>query len=333
MTQTVSASVPIRVARQNYYATLAIDVSGSLAQAYNSDTGTVMPDWSVAANRPTLTPRIICAASYSVVSYEWYRDGTYIGSSTGGSEDTSAYSIDSSTGALTILKNLVSAANLDPDTFECEAVIKVNGMSYTMRRGVSATLLPLSSNGYVVLVSADSTALDSSNTSTALEAEVYYGGSLVATGLTYQWYKGSDAISSATNAKYTVSRDDVDWEEYYRVIVKDSSGAVIGIGGIQITDQADNYAMEISVDSDVVSDTPATVTMQLMQRKSADSEWSKLSAAASYKAVVYDVADTDTTQIASGTLSSSGYGTFTVSESTLTGAGIESGMIRATATW
>ena len=334
MTQQVSASVPIKVARQNYYATMAIDITGSLAQAYDSESGTVTPDWKTNTSaRPTLTPRIICATTYSAVSYEWYRDGVFIGSASGGSEDKNLYSIDSATGALTILDNLVSASNLDPDTFECKATVKVNNMNYELRRGVSATLLPLSSNGYVVLVSGSKgTALGSDNTSTVLTATPYYAGK-PASGLTYQWYKGGDAISSATSATYEVKRDDVDWEQLFRVIVKDANGNTVGIGGIQITDQADNYAMQASIDGDVSETRAATVKMQLRQRKSADSAWSNLAVAAAYTAALYDVADTDSKRIASGTLGSDGSGSFTVDYTTMTGASVESGMIEITATW
>jgi len=333
MGQTVSASVPIKIARQNYYATLAIDITGSLAQAYDPDGGVCTPDWGVAANQPTLTPRIICATTYAVTSYEWYRDGVSIGSSTGGATDTATFSIDATTGALTIKKNLVSAANLDPDTFECEAVIKVNGMSYTMRRGVSATLLPLSSNGYVVLVSAsDGTALDSSKTSTTLTAMAYYSGEETS-GLSHQWYKGGEAISGAASKSYEVSRDDVDWEQLFRVMVKDASGNVIGIGGIQVTDQADNYAVMAGISGDVSESTPATITMQLRERKSAGSAWTDFAKAATYTAALYDVADTDTTQVATGTLGADGSGSFTVSYSQMTAAGVESGMVEITARW
>lgn len=334
MTQQVSASVPIRVARQNYYATLAIDIKGSLSQAYDPDSGTVTPDWKEEANRPVLTPKIVCATAYSLVSYEWYRDGTLIASTSDGSVDNETYTIDRTTGALTICKNLVSDSNLDPDTFECKATIKVDNINYTMRRSVSATLLPLSSNGYVVLVTANSTALDSTNTSTVLTAEVYYGGKLVTSGLQYQWYKGGTAISGATNAKYTVSRDDVDWEQYYRVIVKDASGNIIGIGGTQVTDQADNYALLATIDGDVDEEDGATIYLQLRQRKSADAVWKDLAVAADYTAALYDVADTDTNdKLKTGTLSDTGYGSFIVTYAQMKSAKVESGMVEVTATW
>lgn len=332
MTETVSASLPIKIARQNYYATMAIDLKGSLTQAYDTDSGTPTPDWSVAANRPTLTPRIICAATYSVVGYTWYRDNTLIGTSGSGASDTKLYQIGSD-GSLTILDNLVSAANLDPDTFTCKATISVNGVEYKLERAISATLLPLSSNGYVVTVSgSNGTALDSDTTSTTLTATVYYGGE-ESGSLTYQWYKGGTAISSATSKSLAVSRDDVDWEQLYRVVVKDTNGNTVGIGGIQVTDQADNYALQASISGEISSSTPATVKMQLRQRKSAADAWTDLGVAATYKAAVYDVADTDTKDLTSGTLGSDGSGSFTISYTAMTSAGIESGMVEITATW
>lgn len=332
--QTASASVAIKVARQNYYATLALNVTGSLSQAWNSETQKPTPDWSEEANQPTITPKIVCGTSYLMTAVNWYRDGNLI-ASLAGVKDESLYKIDSTTGALTIIDNLISAANLDPDTFTCEVTINVNNVNYTIQRAVSATLLPLSSNGYVLLVTAtNGTALDGETTETTLKATVYYAGSGTSTTSvsSYKWYKGGTEISGANSETYKVTRDAVDWEQLFRVEALDADGNVLAIGGIQITDQADNYALEATVDSDVSESKAATVQLVLRKRETGASEWTDFAQDATYKAYIYDVADTDQTALSSGTLTG-GKGSFTVTMSQMTAANIESGMIEVVASW
>lgn len=340
MTQTVSASVAIRVARQNYYATLALDVTGSLSQAWNSETGKPTPDWTVEANQPTITPRIVTPTGlgYKLVSVVWYRDNVEIGT-LAGADDTGTYAISQS-GALTIKKNLVSASNLDPDTFTCEAVVSINGVRYTLQRAISATLLPLSGSGYVLTVTASNgTALGGSAEgsvieSTTLTATVYYGGSGSATSSvsSYKWYKGGEAISGSTTSTLAVARDDVSWEQLFRVEALDARGNVLAIGGIQITDQADNYALQAVVSDDVSDSQEATVSMTLRKRDSAASAWTDFAQNADYTAYIYDVADTDSTALTTGTLTG-GKGSFKVTMAQMEAAGVESGMIEVTASW
>lgn len=340
---TVSASVAIKKDRQNNYATLAIDVQGSLSQFYNAQTKEVTPNWgdgtTATANSPVLTPNISCSTEYTVSGYTWLRDGVVVATGTSVvSGYEKVYKFDGNTGALTIIANLASPTNTDPDTFTCQAAIIVDNITYNMERSISAAILPMSSSGYALVITAsEGTALSSSNETTELTATVYNGKGDVVTDLTdfsFKWFKGS--TQECTTQTYKISREDVSWEQVFRCVLYKGSGdnaSELAIATTIITDQADNYMLSAKCSGNVTSDTPATISGQLFQRSG--TEWVKFSKAASYDAVLFDNSDTDKQTVSSGTLSESGAYSFEVSESMMnaTGNGIESGNIEITAYW
>lgn len=339
--QTASASVPIRVARQNIYATLAFQLTGSLAQAFNGSKCT--PDWTQEKNQPSIKPVISVPSSVTVTSvvYTWKRNdkagGTTdsIGDSTVGAKNYTDLFTIASDGTLTIIGNLASEANTDPDTLTCEVSATIGGQSVVMTRSISCTLLPQSSAGYMVTIDADNTVLSSTATSCKLTAHLWNcdsGTEVSSNDVKWAWENG-DGDSKGTTNSITVSRDDVDWEQLYRVEAT-VDGSVVGVGTVTVQDVADNYKLEISIDGEVSSNQSATVTIALMQRKSDADGWTDFApSGATYTAKVLDTEDTDVGTLKADAELTDGKATFPVDYDTITGYKVYAGYVNVTAKW
>lgn len=295
MANTVSAVIAIRKDRQNDYATLAIDVNGSLAQYYNGTQA--VPDWSTTGG-PTLTPKIVSGKNNVTINkVTWTYNGTDV------TQLGNKFEVNSTDHSLKIKTNLASADNQDPDTFTCLVEVTIDNVKYQMQRSVSAVILPMSQNGYAAILTATTTALGGGTESTTITLKVYDGNGKDATGSMkkIRWFKGdTELTANANKTTLVVNRSDVSWEQLYRVQVfeKASDKDPKTVAAIVITDQADTYMLAYTVDKSVSETENGQVTIQLKEFK--DGAWGNLAVKAAYTANLYDLQDTDQGEVANG---------------------------------
>ena len=212
------AGITIRRLRNGdtLYLTLEIG-SNPLFQAVDSQTGAVGPDWTVAANQPVITPNVNSTRGNTVdlASHAWTYNGSTLnfdGATSGGYtlDSTGKFAMDLTTGALKIVANLASIANMGNDTLQYEVDATVGGVTYHLTRSVDVQIQAAGASSYFGFINASTTQLDSSHASATLTANLWLSTSAV--GSFYvKWYKGSTpwtAMNGQTSV--TLNRSDID---------------------------------------------------------------------------------------------------------------------------
>lgn len=149
-------SITIKRVRSGDTLFISFDNNGiALYQAYNPDTGTISPDWSVASNQPTVTPVVTSSRGETVTlsGFTWYyngillqftgaEDGSYVADSTG------KFAMKTDDGTLKITDNLASEINYANDTLECQCVATVAGVEYSLTKSADIIIQSVGASSY-----------------------------------------------------------------------------------------------------------------------------------------------------------------------------------------
>lgn len=257
----------------------------ALYQGIDTVSGTISPDWSVAANQPTITPNITTArnATVTIVSgtIVWKYIGTSLSFDDSGNCTTSGYEstfvLNPDTGALTIIGNLASLSNDGDDSLEFNCTVRVNGVEYNVTRDVNVRIQKISASSYVGLINTTAgTILSSSLTSTKLQMKLQYGTSFVQT-FYVKLYKDSQLLQTITAsngvAEYTVNSSIVDGTQLFiaEFLINSDDTNVAARSGITIMDNADDYTIHCYVSSTnkvVDEGSPVTVAAEIINMTS-----------------------------------------------------------------
>ncbi len=176
----------------------------ALFQGWNSITKTAEPDFTQAANRPTVTARVYASDGSTVVMSDtqsrWFWnsksspilfpeawDGNTRISTDGNFKETR--SADKSERSLTFLKNIATADNTASDTFYFEANGENDGINYTILGSFEFKIQTISSTGYA-LMTMGGNAITSENSKVKVEALLYVGGKKN-TSKNIRWYNAA----------------------------------------------------------------------------------------------------------------------------------------------
>lgn len=229
-----------------------------LMQVVDTDTGDVAPDWNQDANRPTLTPSCKTSMNETVpLSYPvWKYNGNVInfdGAESGGWKEShdNNFSINTTTGAIKVIKNLASAENYADDTLDYSATATVDGVEYTVEKSMTIDIHKGSSGTFTGSISLERDTIDSDDPTTTLTAKLTYGVTSTEYDKDYsvKWYKNDVEMSGQTAKALTVGRDMVDSVALFRADFY-VDGKIVATAGKTITDSADTYTVKMTVTSD-----------------------------------------------------------------------------------
>jgi hypothetical protein len=292
MQLTAQGSITVKRLRNGDTLSIALNVSGALIQYLNEQTDTATPDWTVAANQPTITPKITSARSQTVLilSSSWSYNGIALEIGSDGYNTNAAFSryfyVNSETGALTIKQNLASTDNPASDTLEFSATVRVGGVETKTSKSIDITIQPVGVSAYSGYVETTTTVIGEDVENAMLSTRLFSDANEVST-YGVKWYSGDVALSDNDNKKtLTVSRDMVNGSQIFiaEFYTDTSLKTAICRAGVTIVDNADDYSVEFScspTEKSVDENTPVTVTAKLMKMASGvksevdtkDSQW------------------------------------------------------------
>lgn len=255
MSYSAQGSITIKRLRNGdtFFISLEIANGIPLFQGVDDKAGTVSPDWTVAANQPIIVPNVTSArgVSVSLSFHQWQYNGVTLNFN--GATDSDGYKLDSTgifkmnttTGALRIVKNLASSTNIANDTLTYSCVATVGGTEYNLQKSIDVLIQTVGATSYAGYVNATTEQLTSSITSTTLSTKLWLGASEL-TSYYVKWYR-DNTLWSAQNGKksITVTNNDVDGTQLFIAeFYKDSSSTTpVFRAGIRIIDTSDDLSL------------------------------------------------------------------------------------------
>lgn len=261
--------VPVKRLRDSDTLTLTLEGNGKpLFQAVDEDaanadgTAGVVPDWTKAENQPTLTPKCVSARGNTVVlsMHQWEYLGTAVtfnGAQSGGWTTSSdgRFQMNTTTGALKIVKNLASKTNIANDSLRYKCVATVAGVEFSMEITVDVVIQPAGSAAYLGTLWTSNSVLDETHATTTISSALYIGQTVVS-DYTVKWESGGKALSGKDGKTLEVTRDMVDSNTLFVAnFYRTGSATACYRAGIRIADTADIYIVQASVDGDMVTAT------------------------------------------------------------------------------
>lgn len=338
MANQVSGLVSIHRLRTGSTVQLYLDVTKGL---YQMVTGSVItPDWSQTENQPVITPNVTGA---TLSNPRWYKDMP-AGTSTSGRDgyrvvNGSDYRIEAN-GRLQFLKSPVQLNNVHNITYTFICDVTTGGTTEEIQRTIQVLCRQGGENSYWgQILAPQGTTLGqvigsdgrlTERTSTELTPKLIQGSSEVS-NFNVKWYKtgagnnGADkeitsntSISGCTlsGKKLIVAREAVDsmahFECHYYV-----NGVLVEAEGIQISDNADEFFINVSGDKNVYTGSNVAVKLVAGVYKSADNSFVQCD---NWAAVVTDSErmneyNSDDFSIETGAGSEAHRGVFSMSES------------------
>jgi hypothetical protein len=259
--QSASNALTIRRLRNGDNLILRLAENGKPLFQSITDTGTPVPDWSQSTNQPAITASVTSTRgnAVTIISVVWAYNGITLTFDSTGACTTSGYTSTFKTtnngATLNIINNLASKTNTAADNIDVTVVAQVAGVEYTLTGGKTVTITPMSSAGYVGVLSAASAYLDTDNQQTTVTAQLYQDGQPVQQFYIMVYRNGNSFASGDTQGNgftgFNVARANVDGEQVFVVDFKlDSvSGTTIARQSIRIADISDEYQLVLSITS------------------------------------------------------------------------------------
>lgn len=273
-------SITIRRLRNGDSLFISFENNGiALYQGVNPTAGAVSPDWTVAANQPIITPKVVSARGNSVElsQHQWsYNGQTLVFSTTasGWVTDTTVgkFQMNVETGALKIIGNLanVNAVANSQLTYNCIAT--VSGVNYTLSKSIDVIIQNIGASAYYGSLLASSGIITATDTNTTLTTALYVGAKAVSSYYV-KWYK-DDTLWAANNGQksVTVTRDDVDGTQLFiaEFYTSEDASESVARAGVYIIDSDDEYAINFSYTSsarEVAAGQSVTVKAQVINMR------------------------------------------------------------------
>lgn len=271
-------SITVRRLRNGDSIFLSLELNGKpLYQAVDEQTGVVVPDWSIEANRPIITPRCSTVRGQSIYlsNHGWSYNGVALvfdGETVGSyvMDSTEKFGLDTSNGALKIFANLASAINMANDTllYSCQAT--VGGVEYNLSKSIDVQIAKGAGSSYFGFINASTTQLDIDHDTATLVTELWLATSQV-TDYYVKWYKDTvEWVDKAGQKQITVTKDDIDGCQLFIAEFYKASGDTEYIYryGISIIDTMDEIILVPYIQSankEVSENMPVTVKARVIR--------------------------------------------------------------------
>lgn len=254
MNASAQGSVVVKRLRNGDTVFLSLVPDKPLYQALISDSNTPKPDWSVAENRPTITPTFRSARGNSVTTlkHTWLYNGIDVTDSS----VKSKFSLNGTTGALTIIGNLADEDNIASDTLTYTGIISVAGVESTLTKDITVLIQPSGSNAYTGYIYSDSLQLTKDEDEITLKTMLYLAGGPV-TDYYVDWYKDTDEFKTNVSGSdtLTVGCDDVDGEQIFiaRFKLQRTDTTYVASHAVRVQDTDDEYFVKLTTSGGEVS--------------------------------------------------------------------------------
>jgi hypothetical protein len=266
---TVKGSATITFVKQGDTINTSLRSTKPLEQYIKKGTTSVVPDWTQAANQPTIYPVVRSSLMDSRIapepgSEQWKYNGSVIafagdlstamGSIAAGTFKKGSSKIDGDTlvPTLTICKNLASGTNINADVIEFSAIADT-GFRSAISASIDIRIEEIEGDPYIGYIAVnDGGVVDANTPQITLTATLSRGGLDVSTGVTYKWYKadGNDWVNTNKTTKaITLTKDDIDVQELYRCEFFISGSSVCN-AVIQVYDESDPLVVLPNPDGD-----------------------------------------------------------------------------------
>lgn len=271
-------SITIKRLRNGDSIFLSLELNGKpLYQSYDDQTGSVIPDWSVAANQPVLTPKASTTRgnTVSLSMHKWVYNGVELifnGATSGDYiiDSTGKFARNPTNGALKIIANLASAINIANDTLAYSCVATVAGTEYNLSKSVDIQIQKGGASSYYGFINASTTQLDAEHDTATLASELWLAAAQIS-DYYIKWYKGTTEWADKAGQKtITVSRADVDGSQLFIAEFYKSQGDANYIyrAGISIIDTIDEIILVPYISSsnkEVDVNNPVTVKARIVR--------------------------------------------------------------------
>lgn len=271
-------SITIKRLRNGDSIFLTLELNGKpLYQSYDDQTGSVIPDWSIAANQPVITPAASTTRGNTVTlsSHTWVYNGVQLvfnGATSGDYviDSTGKFARNPTNGALKIIANLASSVNVANDTLVYSCTATVAGTEYSLSKSIDIQIQKGGASSYYGFINASTTQLDESHASATLASELWLAASQIS-DYYIKWYKGSTEWSAKAGSKtITVTRDDIDGSQLFIAEFYKAQGDANYIyrAGISIIDTVDEIILVpyiSSTNKEVDTNNPVTVKARIIR--------------------------------------------------------------------
>ena len=223
-----------------------------LFQYVDTNTGTVSPDWTIAENQPILTPQVTSARGNTVVlsGHQWAYNGILLvfnGATSGDwtTDTTGKFQLNSTSGALKIIKNLASKDNPASDTLHYTCSASVAGVEQTLEKDIDIQIQSAGASSYTGTVTPTVSTLSKQEPQAILNTKLFLGGTEVSEYVV-KWYKDSELWSEKSGKNITVTREEVDSTqliiaEFY---LSSTDTQAVDRDAVRITDAQDSYEIK-----------------------------------------------------------------------------------------
>jgi len=259
----VQGQVVIKRTRYGDTITVRLEWDKALYQSISDGGGVVMPDWSVGANQPTITPVITSSVKTGEVaiipgSAIWKYNhqvllfdggGICTGVLGGGTTGVGLFSLNTTTGALKIIGNLASLVNTNVDTLRFEAIVNT-GYETPVGADVDIRIELVGKNSYTGVVDSTSKTLrEGTVESITATARLTLGITSIGDFKT-EWLKGAVVFKAkSTDKTCAITRADVSGAQvficnYYVTI--DGADKLVSSYMFVIYDSSDPYYVQLT---------------------------------------------------------------------------------------
>jgi len=285
----IQGSIVVRRVRQGDTLTTRLESDKALYQGIVDGGWLVNPDWTVAANQPTITPVITsslndgaiaivagtAAWKYNGLQLTFGDDGICTGLVGGGTTGAGLFKLDSTTGALKIIGNLASSTNTNVDKLRFDALVNT-GYETEIGSDIDVRIELVGKNSYTGVVDTTSkTFREGEVESITATARLTLGLSSISAFKT-EWKKG-DAVFKAISADKTCdfSRSDVAGSQVFTCnfyVTIDSIDKLVSSFLFVLYDNSDPYMVVLTpVAGSEVTDTNTSVQIQASLKRRSDS--------------------------------------------------------------
>ena len=256
-------SITIKRLRNGDSLCIAFDFNGkTLYQGVDPVSGSIAPDWTVAANQPIITPRAISVRGATVVrsSHQWKWNGQLLlftgATSADGNwrtDSTGKFQINLTSGddggSLKIIGNLANAAAVANGMLEYSCVATVSGTNYELYKSVDVVIQHIGATAFYGAVLASPHILDASNLTSVLKTSLQSGADVI-TSYYVRWFKNTTAWPAMDgNKNITIGRNDVDGTQLFiaEFYLKQTDATPVARGAVYVIDSLDEFRIEFDI--------------------------------------------------------------------------------------
>ena len=260
MTTVVRGGTTIKRLRSKGSLTMNLLSTKSLVQATNG--ASVLVDWTIEANQPTVYPIIRNSKStelvYDYVSVVWKYDGVVITESDSRFDITKTYTMGSHEVPCLIIKDNLGLSMTSSKLITCDATVKVDGFNEIVSSDIEVSRMEASPTTYIGEIGMTNGGVISSEADTiTLNTVLSQGGNLISS-YEVEWYRvvandtdeeldGLEALGK-TGKTITLERDDIDLME--TIVAKFKvADSVVSTKSVDVRDETDPYILNFTYDT------------------------------------------------------------------------------------